>query len=328
MKYFNTSSCVSLIALIGAAGCTQQTTTETRTEEETGETIIVLPDNTPSIDDALTASPDTVASIDAAITQYEVEEGRERPESLPPERGGVSIDEALIAQGAAIDIGPEDVALVQQYQGAPAIAAPPPRSDDPVTAFIETETVERINMADAVRLAPRAFETARQILETRDAVANHGRAALLIGLSGRAEAEPVLTQYVLAGPARKLSSQSYDARRDAIFALGYLANVSQGEHGLDFLLDTARPEGWAAQNALWQAPYFDTQGERDNALAQLSLLALALSGQQAAADEIQRLVDRQTATGAVFTPAEARDLLVELRKVRAMGLVAYSAQRP
>lgn len=328
MMVSKTRSCLSLFALI-VAGCSPpQSTTEIRTEEATGEEIIVLPDDTPSIDDDLVASEDSATSIDAAIRQYEVEEGRERPEAVPPESGDPSIDDPLIAQGATIDIGPEDVALVQPYQGAGAIV-PPQRSDDPVTAFIETEPAERLSMSDAVRLAPRAFETARQILEEQgDTIANHGRAAVLIGLSGKAEAETILTQYVLSGTSRKLNSQSYDARRDAIFALGYLANVSQGEFGLAFLLETSRPEGWAAQDAVWQAPYFDTQAARNNALAQLSIIALVLSGQEAAEDEIQRLVDRQTADGAVFTPAEARELLVELRKVQAMGLEAYSAQRP
>lgn len=319
----------SLLPALIIVGCSPpEPTTETRTEATTGEEIIVLPDDTPSIDDGLVAADDSVTSIDAAIAQYEVAEGRGRPDSEPPESGTASIDDPLVARRAAFDIGPEDVALVQPYQGA-SVIEPPQRSDDPVIALIETEPVERLDMYDAVRLAPSAFETARRILlEQQDAVANHGRAAVLIGLSGDDAAESTLTQYILAEPSRDLSSQAYDARRDAIFALGYLANVSDGQYGLEFLLETARPEGWEAQSVDWQAPYFDSQAERNNALAQLSLIALVLSGQPAAEDELQRLVNRQTGGSAVFTPTEARELLAELRKVRAMGLEAYSMQRP
>lgn len=119
-----------------------------------------------------------------------------------------------------------------------------------------------------------------------------------------------------------LSRDAYNARTAAVMALGYLANRGSGV-ALDYLVSSSTAEAWVAKDLAWTSPYQQEPLERDLQLAQVDIMALALSGREPAMAALRELrvseSGRQPAVLSVLDEAIAAH-----RTVEGSGLSGYS----
>jgi HEAT repeat protein len=172
--------------------------------------------------------------------------------------------------------------------------------------------IHGIPYAEARALGPQAVPTLVRILSDPDQEMHWANAAVVLGLVGGDEAVAPLISFIRRG-ADRLSDIGYKAKTSAVIALGYAANGSSQPVALQFLSDGLGPGGWRALN--WYPPGGDT-ALRDDALAEASILGLALSGRPEAVAPLR----------AVAKPSLlplAQRALREHETVRHLGLAEY-----
>jgi len=220
-----------------------------------------------------------------------------------------------------------------------ACASPPPSQvsypqANPAGVVYPTDAREFVSLVffhgvpydGAHRLGPAAIPVLVEILADPRAEALWANAATTLGMIGDPQAREPLTRFIQNGDGR-LSVGSYRAKTSAIMALGYLANASQDAEALDYLRARAEPAAWSKQEVAWRSPFEPSGGTRDEALAEIAILGLALSGQAAAATALRNLDARASKTEATREQrrlgALARVALAEHAKIAKVGLAEY-----
>jgi HEAT repeat protein len=152
--------------------------------------------------------------------------------------------------------------------------------------------------------------------------------AVTLGILGDPSSVDPLIDLIQSGNGR-LGRQSYAARTSALMALGYLVNASGDSRALKYLQDSANPAAWGPRKLGWESPFAQSAAERDQQLAEIAVLGLALTGKPEALTILQQMASRTN----LATPAESRatklaaDAVKESQIIARDGLSAYYKRR-
>jgi hypothetical protein len=142
-------------------------------------------------------------------------------------------------------------------------------------------------------------------------------------VGGREVAGPI-ERFIGTPAGEVLSRPSYDAKSNAIIALGYLVHRTGSEEALSYLAAGVDPERWR-ERLSWQSPYVPLEA-RDEQLAQLAILGLALSGRPAALAVLEAQRDEKHAQ----TP-QMRGVIEEAiatnQTIQRRGLASYLSEK-
>jgi hypothetical protein len=178
----------------------------------------------------------------------------------------------------------------------------------------------------ARRLGPAAIPVLVAILADPHAEALWASAATTLGMIGDPQAREPLARFIQTGDGT-LSVEGYRAKTCAIMALGYLANASHDAEALAYLLEGAEPAAWGRQKVAWRSSFEPSSRNRDEALAEIAIIGLALSGQAAAATALRGLEAQASKTEATHEQrrlgALASVALAEHAKIAKVGLAEY-----
>ncbi|MGH9461907.1 MAG: hypothetical protein ACRD1X_11855 [Vicinamibacteria bacterium] len=124
-----------------------------------------------------------------------------------------------------------------------------------------------------------------------------------------------------------LSRASYAAKTNAITALGYLIYRTGSERALDYARQGLQPATWT-ERIHWRSPYHSSQEDLNVQLAQMSVMALALSGHPDGREALEKL---RKDTSRDIVAAQISDLLddaIETNEiVQQQGLAEYLTNR-
>lgn len=123
-----------------------------------------------------------------------------------------------------------------------------------------------------------------------------------------------------------LPRASYAAKTNAITALGYLVYRTGSEEALKYLTRGLEPSTWS-ERIQWRSPYHSAD-ELNSQLAQLSVIALALSGSNEARQTLE--ISREDVVGSKLLEGfqDLLDEAIETNKtVQLEGLEAYLRSR-
>jgi hypothetical protein len=152
-------------------------------------------------------------------------------------------------------------------------------------------------------------------------------AVTTLGMIGDPRATAPLIAFVSSGDT-KLSPDQYRAKTSAVMALGYISNLASDPAALDYLTQGADPVTWQQRTRInWSSPFGGSAQRDARALAEVSILGLALSGKPAAAATLQDIQRRGTDAGASPDArrlgALAGEALREHEKIARLGLQSY-----
>ena len=151
--------------------------------------------------------------------------------------------------------------------------------------------------------------------------------AVTLGILGDPASVDLLIDFVQRGSGQ-LSREAYAARTSAVMALGYLVNVSSDARALKYLQDSADPQAWDRRSVAWGSPFGQSPADRNQQLAEVAVLGLALTGKPEAAATLRQLAARKDAGPSGDRVAQvASDALKEHEIVARDGLSAYYKRR-
>ncbi len=155
-------------------------------------------------------------------------------------------------------------------------------------------------------------------------------AAVTLGMIGGEQAVDPLLEFIDSSGAGAMSRERYTALTSAILALGYVVHDTGSEQVLDYLAAAVLPEIWADKN-VGMAPYHSSSTERDFDLSKFAVLALAVSGDETAAEILRSLQEPADTEVQGAFQAQYGDFigeaLEEHAKVAGQGLSGYYRRR-
>ena len=145
-------------------------------------------------------------------------------------------------------------------------------------------------------------------------------------LGGERELETI-QNFIGENGSEALSRASYAAKTNAITALGYFVFRTESREALDYLKQGLEPSTWS-ERIHWQSPYHSSPEERNVQLAQMSVMALALSGHPEGRAALEDLKTEATRSGGISEINNLLDEAIETNAfVRREGLARYLVQR-
>jgi HEAT repeat protein len=150
---------------------------------------------------------------------------------------------------------------------------------------------------------------------------------MVLGMLGDERAVSPLISLIEQNPKGELDYFQYDAKRNAIFGLGYLVNKSGNQRALAYLKDGLDPSAWTKRGITWASPEHETATERNRELSRVAIIGLGLSGDPSAAEALRALLTAApTAVGPGFRQQMSGVIWEALRanqRIAAEGLAGY-----
>jgi hypothetical protein len=147
-----------------------------------------------------------------------------------------------------------------------------------VEAFVHRVHVHGVPYDQARQFDARAVPILEDLLADRREEAYWPNIVVTLAMVGDAEVGARLIEFIDRPQTGTLSSSAYAAKTGALMALGYLINHTGDRRSLDYLIQAASPDFWAARNLRWQSPNEPTPDGRNLQFATMAMLGLALSG--------------------------------------------------
>jgi hypothetical protein len=211
-----------------------------------------------------------------------------------------------------------------------ATDGPAPLAD--IRDFVHRFFVHGIPYAEAVRYGAHVVPTLLEMLaDPREAPA-WPNIVLVLGMLGDERAVPPLIALIEQPLGGELDAVHYDAKSNALLALGYLVHQSRNQHALTYLRDGAEPAAWGQRGIAWTSPEHKTAAERDRDLSRMAIIGLGLSGDPSAAEALHALLTpAPTAPGRAFREHMRAVIWEALRanqRIAAEGLAQYYRTPP
>jgi HEAT repeat protein len=151
-----------------------------------------------------------------------------------------------------------------------------------------------------------------------------------LGMLGDERAVDPLIQFLKENSGRTLSNSAYRAKTSVVMSLGYIVNKNGSRKALEFLIESVDPEIWTRRGIIWKSPHHRTEADRNQQLTIMSILGLALSGNQRALMILRSLrrvpPSRQAASLRAEIPGvddALREAIEANEKIAKRGLAAY-----
>jgi hypothetical protein len=169
---------------------------------------------------------------------------------------------------------------------------PPPITDTSaleVEAFVRQTYIHGVPYNAARRFDARVVPVLWRMLADPAEEPHWPNIAVTLAIVGDERVTKRLIEYVRDDYDRALSPAHYAAKTAALMALGYHAHNTEDPYCLDYLARCSDPAYWHALDLQWRAPFPQSPDERNNQLATLAVLGLALSGSPDAEKRLEAL---------------------------------------
>ncbi len=155
---------------------------------------------------------------------------------------------------------------------------------------------------------------------------------IVLGMLGDERAVTPLISLIEQNSVKRLNYFQYEAKRNAIFGLGYLINKSGNQRALSYLKGGLDPSAWMERRIAWTSPEHESAAERNRELTRVAIIGLALSGDPSAAEALKSLLAaaptatapgfRQQMSGVIWEALRAN------RRIAEGGLAKYYGTSP
>jgi hypothetical protein len=221
-------------------------------------------------------------------------------------------------------------ALVQAQAGPPQ---PQPGSKPPemdIRDFVRQVFIHGVPYEEATRYSTESVPALLAMLGNPAEQEHWPNIVVVLGMIGDERAVEPLLSFIKAGDQARLSRVHYTAKTSALMALGYLINKTGNVRALNYLVESVKPETWAARSATGIAPFQANTAERDTDFSKHAILGLALSGRPEAAQTLRSLQQPAGTEVQRAFQAQVSDLVSEAldehQKISNKGLVNYYRQ--
>ena len=172
------------------------------------------------------------------------------------------------------------------WVGVLALAAcqtkPPPAIEDAsaleVQAFVRQTFIHGVPYEAARQFNAGAVPVLWQMLADPAEERHWPNIAVTLAIVGEEGVGEGLIDFVRADQDGVLSPGHYAAKTAALMALGYHVHHTKDRNCLDYLARCADPAYWHALDLQWHAPFPQSAEERNDHLATLAVIGIALSG--------------------------------------------------
>ncbi|MCG3131871.1 MAG: hypothetical protein FLDDKLPJ_02681 [Phycisphaerae bacterium] len=197
--------------------------------------------------------------------------------------------------------------------------------------FVHRVHVHGVPYSEAIRFGPESAPALTAMLNDPAEKPHHSNIAVTLCMVGDEAAADTVINFIQQGPPGDLSRSDYQAKSNAVMALGYLVNRTGSRRALDFLKQSLDPKSWSDRNIPWKAEYQRATSVRDAQLSTMATLGLALSGHPEARSALRNLqlqpaTDTQKAFSAQVS-ATVTEALKDHEEISRDGLATYYAKR-
>jgi hypothetical protein len=113
---------------------------------------------------------------------------------------------------------------------------------------------------------------------------------VVLGMLGDERAVTPLISLIERGSREVVNYSEYEAKKNAIFGLGYLINKTAHQEAFNYLRDGLTPTVWSERGVTWISPDHETAAERDRELSRMTIIGLGLSGDPAGEEALRELL--------------------------------------
>jgi hypothetical protein len=230
--------------------------------------------------------------------------------------------------------GPSSSALGVSMPG-PAFAAPAATSIPAPLAdiqdFVRQVFIHGVPYETVMRYGFQTVPTLLEMLADPKEKQAWPNIVIVLGMLGDERAVTPLISLIEQNHQGQLDYFQYDAKRSAIFGLGYLINKSGNQEALSYLKDGLDPSAWTKRGITWTSPERETAAARNRELTRMTIIGLGLSGDPSAAEALRALLAPATATAPGFRQQMSGVIWEALRanqRIAAEGLAGYYREPP
>jgi hypothetical protein len=156
------------------------------------------------------------------------------------------------------------------------------KANDPETvrAFVRQTYIEGIPFNEVKRMSPSlALPVLIKMLDDSREEQYWTNIVVTLGMLGDSRAVAPLINFITRSEERsELSPPQAVAKTSAVMSLGYIINKTIKGQALTFLAEGVDPQVWENRNIQWSSSFYPSMRERNNQLATMSILGLAISG--------------------------------------------------
>lgn len=208
-----------------------------------------------------------------------------------------------------------------------AAAGSPPKPRTDIRDFVRQLFLHGIPYEEATRYGSDVVPALLDMLGDPREEQAWPNIVIVLGMLGDERAVAPLMALVEQNPGRELSTFQYDAKINAILALGYLVNRRENQRALSYLRDGSDPAFWEARGIAWTSPEHESPAERNRGLSRAAIIGLGLSGNPSAEKALDGLLTpASTPTGRAFREnmrGVIREALRANRRIAGEGLANY-----
>jgi hypothetical protein len=207
--------------------------------------------------------------------------------SLSRNSYAVNLSECMAYREGILDL-PIDV-VAQEVASAP-LAGAEAASTKSVRNFVRQFFIEGIPYEEFARYNASAVPTLLEMLADPREEQAWPNIVIMLGMLGDERAVARLISFAEQTPDKELSYFQYEAKKNAIFGLGYLVNRTGNRRALTYLMGGLNPASWSRRGITWTSPEKATATERDRELSRVAIIALGLSGDPLAEEALAHLL--------------------------------------
>jgi hypothetical protein len=193
--------------------------------------------------------------------------------------------------------------------------------------FVRRLFIHGIPYEEFMRYGPNVIPTLLEMLADPREERAWPNIVIVLGVLGDDRALTPLISFIEQNNGGKLDYNRYQAKRNAIFALGYLVNKSSNQEALAYLKAGLDPSVWAKRGITWTSPEYETAADRNRELSRIAIIALGVSGDPSAQKALRALlIPAPTGTEREFREQMSgviSEALKANQRIAEEGLAAY-----
>jgi hypothetical protein len=156
--------------------------------------------------------------------------------------------------------------------------------------FVRQLFIHGVPYETVMRYGPETVPTLLEMLADPKEKQAWPNIVIVLGMLGDERAVSPLISLIEQNLRGEIDYFHYDAKRSAIFGLGYLINKSGNQEALSYLKDGLDPAAWTKRGITWTSPEHQTAAERDRELSRMAIIGLGVSGDPSAAEALRALL--------------------------------------
>jgi len=239
-----------------------------------------------------------------------------------PQILALAISIGIVASASACEAG--DPALTQNDE---RLEPEQRQVTAPVEEFVRRTYIHGVPYEAAAAYGPSVVPKLLEMLADPANEEHWSNVVITLCIVGDESVLESIQSFIGENGSAPLSRAGYAAKTNAITALGYLIYRTDSEEALEYARQGLQPSTWT-ERIRWRSPYHSNQKDLSVQLAQMSVMALALSGHPDGRSALEKL---KTDASHARVAAPINDLLDDAIEtndfVRREGLAKYLNSR-